>query len=166
MLPDPTFLLTATPRTFSAIPLGGELLIVHVPSGDLLGTTSPSDSIPPAMLEQLSAAGWTQQPITDGQDRLIQAATDRVQAIQPSADPQLTPARLLEAVLSRMNLLLPAFAQPLEWIPGCQHNRLHGQMTGRRLVCDTAQIWGWRSSVDLQVMDDEQLAAEEPDALT
>jgi len=28
MLPDPTFLLTATPRTFGVIPLGGELLIV------------------------------------------------------------------------------------------------------------------------------------------
>lgn len=117
MLPDPTFLLTATPRTFSAIPLGGEVLIVHVPSGNLLGTASTSTSTPSWVLEQLDRAGWIQQPISDVQQRLIQAATDRVQAIQPSVDPQLSPARRLEAVLSRVNLLLPAFAQPLEWLP-------------------------------------------------
>ncbi|AZI44413.1 hypothetical protein EHF33_13720 [Deinococcus psychrotolerans] len=65
-----------------------------------------------------------------------------------------------------MNLLLPAFTQPLEWIPGCQHDRLHGQAKGRQLVCEAAQIWGWRSSLGLHGMDDEQLVAEEPDALT
>ncbi|AZI44412.1 hypothetical protein EHF33_16185 [Deinococcus psychrotolerans] len=68
---DLTFLLTATPRTFGLIPLGGKLLMVQMPSGKLLGTTRPSGSTLPAMLEQLHVAGWSQQPFTEFQHRLI-----------------------------------------------------------------------------------------------